>query len=37
MKIYLNDYETETLEKAESLLFNGNGYICMRGNMEGDS
>ena len=36
MKIYLNDYETETLEKAESLLFNGNGYIGLRGNLEED-
>lgn len=34
MKIYLNDYETETLEKAESLLFNGNGFIGLRGNLE---
>ncbi|MGM0168679.1 alpha,alpha-trehalose phosphorylase [Enterococcus sp. AZ135] len=34
MKIYLNDYETETLEKAESLLFNGNGSIGLRGNLE---
>ena len=36
MKIYLNDYENETLEKAESLLFNGNGYIGLRGNLEED-
>lgn len=34
MKIYLNDYDTETLEKAESLLFNGNGFIGLRGNLE---
>jgi len=34
MKIYLNDYDQETLEKAESLLFNGNGYIGVRGNLE---
>lgn len=34
MKIYLNDYETETLEKAESLLFNSNGFIGLRGNLE---
>lgn len=34
MKIHLNDYETETLEKAESLFFNGNGFIGLRGNLE---
>lgn len=34
MKIYLNDYQTETLEKAESLFFNGNGLIGLRGNLE---
>lgn len=34
MKIYLNDYQTETLEKAEGLLFNGNGFIGLRGNLE---
>ena len=36
MKIYANDYDIETLEKAESLLFNGNGYIGIRGNLEED-
>ena len=36
MKIYANDYNTETLEKAESLLFNGNGYLGVRGNLEED-
>jgi alpha,alpha-trehalose phosphorylase len=34
MKIFLNDYAKETLEKAESLLFNGNGFIGVRGNLE---
>lgn len=34
MKIYLNDYNKETIEKAESLLFNGNGFIGVRGNLE---
>ena len=36
MRIYLNDYNTDTLEKAESLLFNGNGLIGIRGNLEED-
>jgi len=36
MRIYLNDYNTGTLEKAESLLFNGNGLIGVRGNLEED-
>ncbi|MCL2560398.1 MAG: hypothetical protein FWE07_07905 [Turicibacter sp.] len=36
MKIYLNDYDVDTLEKAESLLFNGNGLIGVRGNLEED-
>ena len=34
MRIYLNDYNTDTLEKAESLLFNGNGLVGVRGNLE---
>jgi len=34
MKIYANDYTQDTLEKAESLLFNGNGFIGIRGNLE---
>jgi alpha,alpha-trehalose phosphorylase len=34
MRIYLNDYHVDTLEKAESLLFNGNGLIGIRGNLE---
>ena len=34
MKIYANDYSIDTLEKAESLLFNGNGYLGVRGNLE---
>lgn len=34
MKIFQNDYDNSTLEKAESLLFNGNGYIGIRGNLE---
>ena len=36
MRIYLNDYSTKTLEKAESLLFNGNGLVGVRGNLEED-
>lgn len=34
MKIFQNEYDKSTLEKAESLLFNGNGYIGVRGNLE---
>jgi len=34
MRIYLNDYHFDTLEKAESLLFNGNGHLGVRGNLE---
>ncbi|MEO1772349.1 glycoside hydrolase family 65 protein [Candidatus Enterococcus ferrettii] len=34
MKIFLNEYDQETLEKAESLFFNGNGSIGLRGNLE---
>lgn len=34
MKISLNDYTKEELEKAESILFNGNGFIGVRGNLE---
>ena len=34
MRIYLNENNKETLEKAESLLFNGNGFIGVRGNLE---
>ncbi|MGX7712836.1 hypothetical protein ACWPXQ_03505 [Enterococcus faecium] len=34
MKIYFNDYDKETLEKAETLLFNGNGHIGFRANLE---
>jgi alpha,alpha-trehalose phosphorylase len=34
MRIYLNDYNVDTLEKAESLLFNGNGLVGVRGNLE---
>ncbi|MCL2199227.1 MAG: family 65 glycosyl hydrolase [Defluviitaleaceae bacterium] len=34
MRIYLNDYNAATLEKAESILFNGNGFIGVRGNLE---
>jgi len=36
MKINANDFAKETLEKAESLLFNGNGFIGIRGNLEED-
>lgn len=36
MKIFLNDYAKETLEKAESLFFNGNGFLGVRGNLEED-
>lgn len=34
MRIYMNEYNKDTLEKAESLLFNGNGHIGVRGNLE---
>ena len=34
MKIYVNEYNAASLEKAESLLFNGNGYLGVRGNLE---
>ncbi|WP_164508032.1 glycoside hydrolase family 65 protein [Lapidilactobacillus wuchangensis] len=34
MKIELNDNTAATLAKAESLLFNGNGFIGVRGNLE---
>ncbi|WP_429976069.1 glycoside hydrolase family 65 protein [Enterococcus sp. DIV0086] len=34
MKIYLNKYDPATVEKAESLFFNGNGYLGVRGNLE---
>jgi len=34
MKIYVNEYDAPSLEKAESLLFNGNGYLGVRGNLE---
>jgi len=36
MRIYQNGYDVDTLEKAESLLFNGNGFIGVRGNLEED-
>ncbi|MGM0124157.1 alpha,alpha-trehalose phosphorylase [Enterococcus sp. AZ194] len=36
MKIFLNDYNQETIEKAESILFNGNGFVGLRGNLEED-
>ena len=34
MKIYINEYDASSLEKAESLMFNGNGYLGVRGNLE---
>ncbi|MCL2618609.1 MAG: hypothetical protein FWD98_06100 [Defluviitaleaceae bacterium] len=34
MKIFVNEYDAASLEKAESLLFNGNGHIGVRGNLE---
>jgi len=36
MRIYQNSYDVDTLEKAESLLFNGNGFVGVRGNLEED-
>lgn len=36
LKIAFNDYDKETLEKAETLLFNGNGHIGLRANLEED-
>lgn len=36
MKIFKNDFSKETCEIAESLLFNGNGYIGVRNNLEED-
>ncbi len=37
MRIYKNDFEVETLEIAESLLFNGNGHIGVRNTLEESS
>ena len=36
MKIFANGYDRDSLEKAESLLFNGNGFIGIRANLEED-
>lgn len=36
MELQLNGFDQETLEKAESLLFNGNGFLGVRGNLEED-
>lgn len=34
MKLYFNEFDANELEKAESLLFNGNGFLGVRGNLE---
>ncbi|MDU5510733.1 hypothetical protein [Enterococcus gilvus] len=34
MQLYFNDTDPEALEKAETLLFNGNGFLGVRGCLE---
>lgn len=34
MKIYVNQRTKDEFEKAESILFNGNGFLGVRGNLE---
>lgn len=36
MKLFINDYDKESVEKAESLFFNGNGHLGIRGSLEED-
>ncbi|MFH5070367.1 glycoside hydrolase family 65 protein [Enterobacter cloacae complex sp. 2024EL-00215] len=34
MRIYINELDASSLEKAESIFFNGNGFIGVRGGLE---